>query len=83
MLDCLSGFMETKECLRRTRGIQMDFIRSLFQSLIDVMCGDYNEDTDRCSLLGEVPSLSPLPANRRVYLTQMFPIIDILNSINN
>lgn len=80
MTDCISDFLDTHPCMERNKGLIMDFVRGFVQALVDVMCGEYNDQSDRCDSIPPLPPVQ-LPPNRPQYLSMMFPLIDMFQSI--
>jgi len=57
-------------------------MRGFFTSTIDIMCGDYNEFTDKCQQLGPPPIVANSNANETYsYASYMFVLVDLLESM--
>lgn len=78
-MRCLDRQLNEHECLRRHHDYLMDLSRSFITSISDIMCGDYNEDTDRCDKLGPPPT--PKTFNSKQYKTFIWVMTDILASM--
>lgn len=82
-MECADAFLSSKPCMRKAKDIILDFFKSFTQGLIDVSCGEYTDQTDKCSTLPPPPAL---PANVKPptkYHTMVFPLIDLLLSIKS
>ena len=78
MIECFNQVIDSQLCLRQNRERIMDIIKGLFAGVTDIMCGDYNESTDRCKSLGSPPT--PSVSNNQNYVTFMFLLTDVLAS---
>lgn len=58
----------------------MDFIRGIFGSVVDVMCGEYNEYTNKCKELSPAPQFKL--ENRRTYESFIFVLLDLFDTLN-
>ena len=80
-LKCSDGFLESVPCIRKHKELMLDFVRGIFGSMVDIMCGDYNENTTRCE------ELEPLPKSRnhsrKQYNNFVFLMIDLLDTIKS
>lgn len=80
-MKCIENFLDKFPCARKDREIILDFIRGLSGNMIDVMCGDYNETTNKCSEL-KVPHI-PSVKVKRDYKTFIFVLIDLVESMED
>lgn len=78
-MRCLDQQLNEHECLRTHHDYLMDLSRSFITSISDIMCGDYNEDTDRCDKLAPAPA--PEKLNTKSYKTFIWVMTDILASM--
>lgn len=79
MIDCYEKKMLALDCFKNGTAALLDFVRSLFANLVDVICGDFNEHTDKCDKLGPTPK-AVKPA-RTSYKAVLFHVIELIASI--
>jgi hypothetical protein len=77
-LQCINGKIDKQTCLQQNRDEIMDIVRGPFAAINDIVCGDYNEFTDRCETIGPAPL--PLAPNEKHYDTYLFLLTDVLAS---
>ncbi|KAI2804589.1 hypothetical protein BLOT_003576 [Blomia tropicalis] len=76
---CVESYLDKVPCIGNRQPIILDFVRGLTQGLINVLCGEYNETTDQCDILGRPPK--PKKMGRTKYSTFAFVLVDLLESI--
>lgn len=55
MLECFeSSIGDIDKCKLQSEPF-LDFVRSIFDDIVNLTCTDYNETTDKCSLLPDPP----------------------------
>lgn len=79
-MQCADDYMENVPCIRNNKGLMMDFIRGIFGSVVDVMCGEYNEYTNKCKELSPAPQFKL--ENRRTYESFIFVLLDLFDTLN-
>ncbi|CAG2167406.1 unnamed protein product [Oppiella nova] len=78
IFSCSETRMRTvKGCTEQQIDITLDWIRSLFGNVIDLICSDYTEGSDKCSSLEPVPKKRK---NQRRPKSFMLPLVDLLAS---
>lgn len=78
-VHCVESYLDKVPCIGNRQPIILDFVRGLTQGLINVLCGEYNETTDQCDILGRPPK--PKKMGRTKYSTFVFVLVDLLESI--
>lgn len=77
LVGCFGAEMRTTECKAET-DTMLDFIRNVMGNFVDSTCGEFSEETDRCSKLGKPPKRKP---SEKVPKSILYPLFDIINSI--
>jgi len=80
-IKCAEDFMNSIDCLRPHVPMLMDYFRTGTSSISDIMCGEYNDQTDACAKLGPAPA--PAKRNTKKYLTPTSLLIDLMESIKD
>ena len=82
LLKCAEEFMYSIPCLQKHTPMLLDYFRTGTSSISDIMCGEYNDQTDSCMRLGKAPK--PVKKLKQIkYVTPMALLIDLMESIHN
>lgn len=81
---CARKVVEGVTCIRNNIEEIFEMFNSHTSSNLDTLCGEYVESTRACELLPK-PKLprKPSPAANKKYITPVFLMIDLLESMNN
>ncbi|KAI2804393.1 hypothetical protein BLOT_003375 [Blomia tropicalis] len=77
-MGCFEKMIESQTCLKQHRERIIEIIKGLFNGVTDIMCGEYNEGTDKCEKLPPIPRTNKVA--KRNYQTFMFLLADVLSS---
>lgn len=78
---CGEAFLNNVPCIRPYANMFMDIFRGASGQMVDLACGDYNEQTDACERLGPPPK--PVKPNKNRYKTAALVLIELLASIKD
>lgn len=77
MLECLDSALKTTCTAKQTESVN-EFIRNMFQSIIDVACGDFVENSDKCERLATPPKRSKKDKSSRTFF---LPLVELWNNL--
>jgi len=77
MLDCLEGVTQV-DCNHDATGAIQDFVRSVFQGIVDVSCGDFVENSDKCDRLPAAPKKRKSDKATKTYF---LPLVELWNNL--
>ena len=80
-IKCAEEFLNSVPCIQSHVPTLMDYFRTGTESISNLMCGEYNEQTDACAKLGKASP--PSVPNTTHYLTPMSLLIDLMESIKD
>ncbi|KAH9517921.1 hypothetical protein DERF_008537 [Dermatophagoides farinae] len=80
MLKCFDKEYEKIPNCSESAEIFNNFVRQIFDDIVNLSCQDYNESTDRCEHLGQPPSL--LLTKKKHFKSFILPLIDIWNQVD-
>ena len=66
--------------MRAEKKLLIDFTTSIFQNMVDVMCGEYNDATDKCDSLAPPPKAK---SNPKQYASMASIMLDLLESLGS
>lgn len=80
-IDCFQNVYEKSDSCHDKIDAALVLIRSVMGNVINNSCGEFNEDTDQCSKLGEIPAKRSrdFEFSEKTFVR---PIFDVMNSIN-
>lgn len=81
-IRCAENALETVPCAKGQSHLIMDFIAGLYTNMVNFMCGDYTDESNKCDELGPQPVVSAKSVKaKKQYLSPLFPLIDLLQSM--
>jgi hypothetical protein len=79
IFDCIQAQgIRVKGCTDKHLEISADYIKSHFSNVLDLMCGDYSESSDKCD---SVPKLSKRRKNQRRTKSFVMPLVKLLKDL--
>ncbi|OTF70198.1 hypothetical protein BLA29_006975 [Euroglyphus maynei] len=80
MLKCFEKEFDKIPDCNESADIFINFIRQIFDDIVNLSCQDYTESTDRCEHLGRPPVKEK---KLKHYKSFILPLLDIWNQVDN
>nr|XP_027205624.1 uncharacterized protein LOC113799222 [Dermatophagoides pteronyssinus] len=83
MLKCFEKEYEKLPNCSDSAEIFLNFVRQIFDDIVNLSCQDYTESSDRCDHLGQPPSIPMIKdKNWKHFKSFILPLVDIWNNID-
>ena len=79
MINCFERVTK-KSCSAKASDGVVDFIRNVFQSIVDVACGDFTENSDKCDRLPAPPKKRKSDKPTRTFF---LPLVGLWNNLGD
>jgi len=80
-IKCAEEFLTSIPCMRAHVPTLMEYFRTGTGSITELVCGEYNDQTDACERLGRPPTPTEKHESKR-YLTPTSLLIDLIESMS-
>lgn len=74
LLDCFrTTFQSAEKCQKHSEAF-LDFVRSIFDDIVNLTCNDYSESSDKCDRLPSPPSKDKSLKRTKSFLVPLMKI---------